>query len=189
MKKPTRRAERAWTIALLALAALGMTAWASATLDDGSTALMAWTAALGALLLAIAAEDLRSLTVPDPLSFPLIGLGLAFAFSWPVAAPETHVVGAAVGYGAFWALDRAYVALRGRTGLGDGDAVLFAAAGAWLGPEALPSVAVIAALAGLVGAVARGLVRAGSFEAPIAFAPSLALAHWAVWLHGPLVLL
>jgi len=79
--------------------------------------------------------------------------------------------------------------LRGREGLGQGDAKLLAAAGAWLGAYALPQVILVAALAALLAAAALRLsgreIRALS---ALPFGPFLAVAIWALWLFGPLPL-
>jgi leader peptidase (prepilin peptidase)/N-methyltransferase len=81
-----------------------------------------------------------------------------------------------------------YRRLRGREGLGLGDAKLLGAGGAWLGWQALPSVvalgAAIALALALAGAAAGGKLSATT---RIAFGPYLALAIWVVWLYGPLV--
>ncbi len=72
-----------------------------------------------------------------------------------------------------------YRQLRGRDGLGLGDAKLLAAAGAWLGVESLPWLLLIAALLGL----AMALVRAGPLRAETAvpFGPPLALSFWGLF--------
>ena len=73
--------------------------------------------------------------------------------------------------------------MRGREGLGRGDAKLLAAAGAWVGVRALPQVVLAAALAGLVAAACLRLagVRLGA-QSALPFGPFLALATWLVWL-------
>jgi leader peptidase (prepilin peptidase)/N-methyltransferase len=73
--------------------------------------------------------------------------------------------------------------------MGLGDAKLLAAAGAWLGWQALPGLVVIAALAALAVALAqaaRGAKLAATTR--IAFGSYLALAFWLVWLYGPPVI-
>ena len=73
-----------------------------------------------------------------------------------------------------------YRRLRGRDGLGLGDAKLLAAAGAWLGLASLPWVVLAAALLGLVLALLRaGPLRA---ETAVPFGPPLALAFWVMFL-------
>ncbi len=138
---------------------------------------------LGWWLLALAWTDLRCWLLPDTLTLPLViaGLGAAIAFD-PDRLAE-RALGAAIGYLALRAVAALYRALRGREGLGQGDAKLLAASGAWLGADALPQVVVIAALAGLLAAA--GLRLAGrrlSLRSALPFGPFLALATWLVWL-------
>ena len=71
------------------------------------------------------------------------------------------------------------------TGLGQGDAKLFAAAVAWLGIAALPQVILLAAGAAL--AMAAGFRLAGTrlrAHSAVPFGPFLALATWLIWLLG-----
>jgi prepilin signal peptidase PulO-like enzyme (type II secretory pathway) len=77
--------------------------------------------------------------------------------------------------------------VRGRVGLGGGDAKLFAAIGAWIGWPGLPSVLLISGFAGLTYAFLRGRGRLRPHDR-IPFGPALALGGWIVWLYGPLVL-
>jgi len=93
-----------------------------------------------------------------------------------------------VGFGAFWLLSRGYRVLRGREGLGLGDAKLLAAAGAWLTWTALPTVILLAALLALLTVVLRWATgRLFHADERIAFGPALAAAIWLVWLVGPLM--
>jgi leader peptidase (prepilin peptidase)/N-methyltransferase len=134
---------------------------------------------LGAALLAIAVVDFRTYRIPDWLSLPLLAAGLAWT---AVAEPDrwpAHAIGAAAGYAVLALFGELYFRLRGREGLGLGDAKLFAAGGAWLGWQALPAVLAAAAVAGLVFALAT---RRRDRHAQIAFGPWLALGIWVVWL-------
>lgn len=144
--------------------------------------------ALGWTLLALAAIDLRHLLLPDALCLPLVPAGLAVAWAIDPALLSDHLLGALLGFVAFAAIALVYRRLRGRDGLGMGDAKLLAAAGAWLGWLALPSVVLIAAVAGLslalAGALAGGKL---AWSSRIAFGPHLALGLWLVWLFGPVV--
>ncbi|MCU0838027.1 MAG: prepilin peptidase [Rhodospirillales bacterium] len=152
------------------------------------------TSLLGWLLLTLAAIDRAHFILPDMLTLPLLGLGLAVA---AVLAPDRlgdHAIGAAAGFAAFALIAAAYRRVRGREGLGLGDAKLLAAGGAWLGWQALPTV--VAGAAGLALAVAlaaRALAALGGASAPplaadqrLAFGPYLCAAIWLVWLYGPL---
>lgn len=140
-------------------------------------------AALGWTLLTLAAIDLAEQILPDVLTLPLLGAGLAATLWRTPDALLDHLIGAALGFLALVALNRLYRAIRGRDGLGLGDAKLLAAAGAWLGWAALPEVLLAAALAGLAGAlVASWQGVALGAQSRIPFGPCLALGFWLCWL-------
>ncbi|MEL6266215.1 MAG: A24 family peptidase [Pseudomonadota bacterium] len=149
------------------------------------------TVALGWALAGLVLADLASFRLPDigTLGLTIAGLGLALAGM--TGAPLDHALGAAAGYALMRAIALGYRAWRGREGLGHGDAKLMAAAGAWLGWQALPSVLLVASLAGLVLALVLARATAGGrLHATLAlpFGPPLALGFWCAWLYGPLVL-
>jgi len=52
-----------------------------------------------------------------------------------------------------WVISRAYFAVRGQVGLGDGDLKLVAAIGAWTGPLPLIWLLLVASLGGITAAV------------------------------------
>lgn len=142
-------------------------------------------AALGWALLALAAIDLREMTLPDMLTLPLIAAGLLIAaLAFP--RPFDHLIGAALGGAVFAVLGWGWERATGREALGLGDAKLFAAAGAWLGWQGLPSVLLIAALAGLAMALVRTLLGRGGLRAPLPFGPALATGFWLTWVLGPI---
>lgn len=134
---------------------------------------------LFAMLVAVAVVDLRTLRIPDWLSLPLIGGGLLWAASAGQEPWTDHLLGAAFGYASLASFGAVYFRLRGREGLGLGDAKLFSAAGAWLGWQALPLVLATASLAGLVFAIATSRSHP---NARLAFGPWIALATWLYWL-------
>ena len=144
---------------------------------------------LGWWLLALGWIDARQWLLPDALTLPLLLLGLALT---ALSAPEDladHAAAAVLGYVALRAIAWIYQRLRHREGLGQGDAKLFAAAGAWLGIGALPQLVLIAALTALV--TAAGISLAGTrlrAHSALPFGPFLALATWLLWLFGPLSL-
>jgi leader peptidase (prepilin peptidase)/N-methyltransferase len=136
---------------------------------------------LAAVLLAAALSDARRLVLPDGLTLPLIPVGLGLAWLQPPAL-TARLIGAVAGYLGLAGLAALYRRWRGRDGLGLGDAKLLAAAGAWVGWQALPSVLLIGAALGLAWALARRL-RA---DQPLPFGPFLAIGFWLVWCFGPL---
>jgi leader peptidase (prepilin peptidase)/N-methyltransferase len=144
---------------------------------------------LGWTLLTLAAIDQRHLVLPDVLTLPLIPAGLLVAYGLGDSMLPDHLLGAIAGFGVLAALAWTYRRLRDREGLGPGDAKLLAAAGAWLGWQALPSVVLIAAASGLALALAAS--RGGgklAWTSKISFGPHLALAFWLVWLFGPVII-
>ncbi len=136
---------------------------------------------LGWAALALAWIDWRSLRLPDVLTLPLLLAGLlACAATDPPALPD-RAAAAAVGWLAFTLLSSVYRRLRGRTGLGAGDAKLLAAGGAWLGLSDLPLMVLCGAVATLALAAVRGRGRLRP-DLAVPFGPGLALALWALWL-------
>jgi leader peptidase (prepilin peptidase)/N-methyltransferase len=171
-----------WQYPAVEVAAAGVALWA-ATVDSGW---LLWASCgLGWVLLAMALIDIRCWRLPDFLTLPtlLAGLGVT-ALAWPEALLD-HAIGAAVGYGLFGGVSFLYRVLRGREGLGLGDAKLLAAGGAWVSWQALPWVVLVAALLGLAVAVGRALLRRAVLSArtPVPFGPCLAAAIWVVWLY------
>ncbi len=141
--------------------------------------------ALGWTLLALAWIDAGHFLLPDVLTLPLLLAGLAACGWLEPWALRDHALGAALGYGLLRAVALGYRALRGREGMGAGDAKLLAACGAWLGWAALPDLLLLAALGGL-GAAAAMRLRGRAVERTTAlpFGPFLAAACWTVRLLG-----
>lgn len=151
------------------------------------TFLLPVTLCLGWLLFVVAVIDAFEFRLPDLFTITLILTGMAIAAIISREEFAAHLIGAAVGYAALAGFAWAYRKLRGRDGLGMGDAKLVAGAGAWLGWEALPSIVLIASVAGLlwygVMALRRGREALGE---RLPFGVPLCLAIWIVWLYGPL---
>ena len=168
------------------LAALAIAIWA-VTVFSGS---LLWVSCvLGWTLLALAVIDHKHFLLPDFLTLPLIPFGLVVAWANETSALLDHVIGAAVGFGFVVALREIYRRLRGREGMGLGDAKLLAASGAFVSWQALPSVILLASLTALALALFRTLRGASiSLGDRMAFGTFLCLATWIVWLYGPLML-
>jgi leader peptidase (prepilin peptidase) / N-methyltransferase len=138
---------------------------------------------LGWWLLALAWIDIRCWLLPDALTLPLVVAGLGAAIAFDRDQLTDRALGAVLGYLALRLVGALYRALRGREGLGRGDAKALAAGGAWVGAGTLPQVVLIAAVAGLFAAACLRLagMRLGPRWA-LPFGPFLALAIWLVWL-------
>lgn len=146
-----------------------------------------WTGCvLGWTLLALGWIDAQTFLLPDVLTLPLILAGLAQSWALTPDLLLDHSLAAAGAYTMLYLLAWAYRRLRGREGLGLGDAKLLAAGGAWLGIVALPWVAVAGSVFALLWALcmrARGTPLSGGLKLP--FGPFIAAAIWCAWLIGP----
>jgi leader peptidase (prepilin peptidase)/N-methyltransferase len=166
---------------LVELAAVAVALWASLSEPDRG---LVWVdCGLGWTLLTLAWIDWTDMLLPDVLTLPLLVAGLALTFASQSDALVDHSLAAALGYLSFQGLALGYRRLRGRDGLGGGDAKLIAASGAWCGLAALPFVVFASAALGLLAAL--GLALAGrtiTSRTHIPFGPCIALAFWLAWM-------
>jgi leader peptidase (prepilin peptidase) / N-methyltransferase len=168
---------------VLTLATIAVVLWAYLTVPPS---LLALSCCLGWALLVLACIDLRVYRLPDILTLPLAALGFLVTLQLPEVSLMDRLIGAAAGYCTFAGLAWLYRRLRDRDGLGLGDAKLVAAAGAWLGWQALPTFILLACAGGFIWIAARTL-RSGTLHAPLPFGVPLAGALWLMWLYGPLI--
>lgn len=134
-------------------------------------------------LIALAFTDLETGLLPDQITLPLMWLGLLVNLGDGLTPLPWAVVGAAAGYLSLWFLYWAFKLATGKEGMGYGDFKLLAAIGAWLGWQALPPVALLAAAAGLLYALTAIILGRQTRRQPIPFGPFLAAAGWAalIW--------
>lgn len=114
--------------------------------------------------------DWRHFWLPNALTLPLAFLGLTLGLWVTDVTLADRAVGASVGYLALLAVALSYRMVRGRDGLGLGDAKLFGALGAWFGWQALPFILLFAATLGLLAvlaAAAAGRLVSGSSRVPL----------------------
>lgn len=141
------------------------------------------TAMLGWWLLLIAALDLEHQWLPDPLTLPLLALGLIAGWAGFGPPLAERAAGAAIGWAVLTAIAFLYRRLRGREGMGGGDPKMFGAIGAWLGAWNLPAILLGAGLLGLAAVLAmrlRGEEVSATSRLPLG--TLLALAAWPAWL-------
>lgn len=168
------------------LAALAVALWGVLSVPPTAavpTAVLAW------MLLGLSVIDIRDFILPDVLTLPLIAAGLGVTALLSPNLVLSHAAAAAAGALLMWGVAWAYRRLRGRDGLGLGDAKLFAAAGAWTGPMGLPSVLLIASASGLLAVLTASVAtkRPLSSHTKIPLGPFLSLGIWLTWLYGPLM--
>jgi len=128
-------------------------------------------------LIALAFIDYDIGYLPDALTLPLIGAGLtANAFGLFVSLKDAAIA-AATGYAAFRLIGYVFKKLREREGLGQGDAKLIAAIGAWCGWTLLPATIFSAAAITLFAILIAGLRGANiKRNQEIPFGPALCIA-------------
>ena len=134
-------------------------------------------------LAVLAHIDARTYRLPDAITLPLIPAGLiANILVFDSLLPA--LIGAALGYLGLVGLEIAYKHLRGRDGLGRGDAKLLAAGGAWCGALALPFILLVASFAALLFVLLMSVIRGRkpSGTTMLAFGPWLAFGIGLVWL-------
>lgn len=133
----------------------------------------------------LSAVDVRDYRLPDLFTLALTGMGLMLCVLAGVRPVWWPALSAATGLATLAGLASAYSYVRGREGIGLGDAKLFAAGGAWLGVEALPAVLLLATCSALV-VVVLGALRGSQIDAHtrLPFGPFLAFAIWVVWISG-----
>ena len=169
-----------WQIEVAAiLTALGVVvvAWSDPA-DMWADCALSWT------LLALAWIDVEHGRLPDALTLPLLAGGLVVTWWLEPWRLLSCALGAAVGYIAFRLIALLYSAWRGREGLGQGDAKLLAAAGAWVGLDGLGDVVLLGAAAGIGMAMWSGRSTGISAVTSVPFGPGLAIGTIIVRLHG-----
>ncbi len=151
----------AW--AVLDVVVLGM---ASDTPVWKGIAVFALYLALTLGLLAASWIDLEHMILPDPITIGGTVLGIASAWWRPHATPVEGLLGAAIGFLMIWLpFIVGYRLLRGRSGMGLGDAKLMMLAGAWFGWPAAVFALCAGAVQGTLLTVVVLLVR-GRLEEP-----------------------
>jgi leader peptidase (prepilin peptidase) / N-methyltransferase len=157
---------------------------AAAVIATGADGVALWAGCgLGWTLLALAWIDWDVFLLPDVLTLPLLVAGLVEAWLDAPWDLTDRTIGAIAGYAGLRLVGAVYHRFRGRAGLGQGDAKLLAAGGAWLGWPVLGHVLLLAAVLGMGLAVARR-VRGQAMTAGTAvpFGPPLAAAIFFLWL-------
>jgi leader peptidase (prepilin peptidase)/N-methyltransferase len=167
------------------LSALIVALWAVWAVPNAGPGLVWAACGLGWTLLTLAWIDWTEFLLPDVLTLPLLLAGLTLTAVREPEALTDRCLAAVLGYLAFQGLAFAYRRLRGRDGLGGGDAKLLAAAGAWCGLTSLPFIVLGSAVLGLLAALGLAFTGRGmTSRTPIPFGPCIALAFWLAWVHA-----
>ena len=141
---------------------------------------------LGTVLVALSVTDHHTLRLPNVLTLPLAAVGLISAWWLQLDSAFARVGAGVIGFLAIYLTDRIYLLVRGRHGLGLGDAKLFAASGTWVGLAGLPTVLLWACTTALAYVLITFPAKRYSSITRVPFGPHLALGTWLVWLLGPI---
>jgi len=134
-------------------------------------------------LVALTGIDFDTQFLPDRLTFPLAGLGLAVNAYSLFVSPTTAIWGLLIGFFSLWIVVKIFYLLTKKQGMGAGDFKLLAVLGAWLGPMMLPLIILLSSLLGsIIGLI---LMRIHGESKPFAFGPYIAIAGVIALLYGP----
>jgi leader peptidase (prepilin peptidase)/N-methyltransferase len=141
-------------------------------------------AVFGWLLLALAAIDLAAFWLPNALTAALALTGIVDGFFFQPGWLD-RIAGGVIGYGLLALARFTYRHIRGREGLGGGDARMFAGIGLWLGASMLAPVLLAASLIGLAAALAARLAgREMTMTTRLPLGTLLAIAAFPAWIYG-----
>lgn len=155
--------------------------------------------ALIAAFLVITFIDIDHRIIPDVISLPGIGVGLAASFvPWlliappqtvlsalPVKTPLESVIGILAGGGSLFLVAWGYEMLTRREGMGGGDIKLLAMIGAFVGWKGVLFTIFVASLTGTLVGVALMLRQRGDMKLAVPFGPFLAIGAIAYLFIGP----
>lgn len=135
------------------------------------------------LLMWLVVIDFEHMLLPESLNYALLGIGIAAGATGLFVPAEKALWGMMAGYLALCVPALIFKKVRGVDGVGEGDWLLLAALGSFIGPMAIIPALLLACLVAIVGHVVVGAKR----ETPLPFGPSLALGGIAtfVWVRFP----
>ena len=141
-----------------------------------SALVLVWT------LIALTGIDFDTQLLPDRLTFPLAGLGLAVNSQGWLVTPTQSIWGLLLGFLSLWIVVKIFYLITKKHGMGQGDFKLLAVLGAWLGPAMLPLIILLSSVLGsIVGII---LMKKQGESKPFAFGPYIAIAGIIALLYG-----
>lgn len=129
------------------------------------------------LLLVASVIDLYHMIIPDEISLTMVALTPLIVYLHPELDWQSAGIGVVLGGGVIYAIAWSYQLIRGKVGMGMGDAKLLAGMGGWLGWQAVLPTLLYASLLGTLTALI--LIPSGkkryNFQSALPFGPFLAL--------------
>ncbi|MFM7029291.1 MAG: prepilin peptidase [Chakrabartia sp.] len=169
---------RFWSIEALALLAFPFFAWAYLLWTGPLTLAALAVLALAAALFVMIVIDARTQLLPDALTLPLLGLGLAANMlgsqGWRGVIPA--LVAGGLAYAGLRLMSWMFERRRGAEGMGQGDVKLITMLSLWLGLAASFGALFLACLIAIALKVVQWLVRRDSWREEFAFGPAIGAA-------------
>ncbi|XID74674.1 prepilin peptidase [Alkanindiges sp. WGS2144] len=134
------------------------------------------------VLIALTGIDFDTQLLPDRLTLPIAGLGLAINTQSLFISPTQSIWGYVIGFLVLWLVYIVFKLVTGKEGMGYGDFKLLAALGAWLGPLMLPLIILLSSMVGAI--IGLALLKIRKENLPFAFGPYLAIAGWIALIWG-----
>ncbi len=135
-------------------------------------------------LIALIFIDIDHQLLPDPITLPLLWLGLCLSLFTVFTDAHASIIGAVAGYTALWLVFHLFKLVTGKEGMGYGDFKLLALFGAWLGWQYLPIIILLSSLVGAIIGLGMIVFVKHDHNVPIPFGPYLAAAGWIALLWG-----
>lgn len=141
-------------------------------------------AALYINIAALSIYDFLAYRLPNLLTLSFFLVAVAYAFAASPLAFETHAIGAVAGFAVPVLVNAVYRRLRGRDGIGMGDAKLLAGCGMLVGWPSLPLILAISSILGLGYALlTRHDNQVTGAPKHIPFGPFIGFAGYTIWLN------
>jgi leader peptidase (prepilin peptidase) / N-methyltransferase len=129
--------------------------------------------------IALAFIDYNEQLLPDSLTLSLLWLGLLWSLT---SNPSTAILGAAGGYAVPWLINRLFMVVRKKPGMGHGDFKCLAAIGVWVGLAGALGSYVLAAMISLLVTLPLLIRKKASLKSALPFGPFLCLSGW-LWVN------
>ena len=149
----------------------------------GWTPLLAVRLVFAAAMVALFAIDLEHHLLPDVITLPGIGAGLAASLFLPPGIRDS-LIGILAGGGVLWLIGEAYYRYSGEEGMGGGDVKMLGMIGAFLGWQLVIVTLVFSSIAGSVVGILLIVTRRGGLKYALPYGTFLAIAALVASLAG-----